>query len=80
MLKLGAESKKSPDEVIQRVIKFFGPEGYGLKVTETSDSGVTLEGGGGGVAVSVSREGNTTSVTVSSREWDYQTRQFLRAI
>ncbi len=80
MLKLSTESKLSPEEIIQRAIKFFGPEGYGLEVTDQSETGVSFTGGGGGVAVTAYIEGKKTTVDITSREWDYQTRQFLRAL
>jgi len=34
MLKIGAKTKLSAQEVTKRAVEFFGPGGYGLKVIE----------------------------------------------
>jgi len=80
MLRLSTTSKLSPAEAIKRAVKFFGPGGYGLEVRETSDDGASFEGGGGGVVVNARAEGKKTSVELTSREWDYQVKEFLRQI
>jgi len=80
MLKLSRKSKYSGEEVIKRAVKFFGPEGYGLKVTEKDDCCATFEGGGGGVYVTTSAEKKGTTVDVESREWDFQAEEFLKKV
>ncbi len=80
MLKLSAESRLSPQEVTQRAIKFFGPEGHGLEITDQSATCAYFKGGGGGVEVTACTEAKKTNVAITSREWDYQARQFLRSI
>ena len=80
MLKLSRKSSHSPDEVIKRAVKFFGPEGYGLKVIEKDDCCITFEGGGGGVYVTTAVEKKGTTVDMESREWDFQTEEFLKKI
>ncbi len=77
MLKLSKASKLSPEEVIKRAVKYFGPEGYGLEVREQSDESAYLEGGGGSVSVTACTEGKETSIELVSREWDYQVKEFL---
>jgi hypothetical protein len=77
MIRMAAKSKLKPDELIKRAVKFFGPGGYGLEVTDKSTSYVCLEGGGGGVEVIASAEGKGASVELVSREWDYQAKEFL---
>jgi hypothetical protein len=79
MLRIGAKSKLSPQEVLERARKFFG-ESYGLKLRESSEDGAAFEGGGGGIIVNVSPEGRGSSVDIESREWDYQAKEFLRQI
>jgi hypothetical protein len=80
MLKLSKKSRHSAEEVVKRAVKFFGPEGYGLKVTEKDDCCATFEGGGGGVYVSTSTEKMGTTVDVESREWDFQAEEFLKKV
>jgi len=77
MLRLSTTSKLNPEEVIKRAVKFFGPEGYGLEVREETASGATFEGSGGGVEVTASTEGKKTTVELTSREWDYQVKEFI---
>jgi hypothetical protein len=80
MMKLSAKSKLSSEEVIKRAVKFFGPQGYGLKVEEEGNCCATFEGGGGGVNVTVTEQKKGSTVDVESREWDYQARAFLEKI
>jgi hypothetical protein len=80
MLKIEAETKLSPEEVVKRAVAFFGPRGYGLGVREQTFGYVCLEGGGGIVEVSASAKGKRTSVKLASREWDYQLKKFLGTI
>jgi hypothetical protein len=80
MLKIETKSKLSPQEAIKRAVKFFGPEGYGLKITEQSDLFASFEGGGGGVQVAASPDGKGASVELASREWDYQVKEFIAKI
>ena len=77
MLRMTAETKLNPDEVVRRAVNFFGPGGYGLEVKDESAGYVCFEGGGGGVEVIVSDKTKGASVELVSREWDYQTKEFL---
>ncbi len=80
MLNLVTKTKKSPEEVIKRAVTFFGPGGYGLKVTEQNPNCASFEGGGGMVEIKVSAEGKQTSVELASKEWDDQLKEFARKI
>ena len=80
MLSIETTSKLSPEEAIKRAVKFFGPDGYGLKVKEEAPCCVEFEGGGGGVAVTASVEGKGSKVGLESREWDYQVKEFIQKI
>lgn len=80
MLRLSTTTKLSPEETIKRAVAFFGPGGHGLEVTEQAADGVSFEGGGGGVSMTTSTEGKETSVELLSQEWDYQAKEFIRAI
>jgi len=80
MLRLSTTSRLNPEEVIKRAVKFFGPAGYGLEVREETGNGAAFDGGGGGVEVTASTEGKKTSVELTSREWDYQIKEFVRKV
>ena len=80
MLKLEVPSKLSPEEAVKRAVKFFGPEGLKLSVTDESALCAKFEGGGGGVEVNACTEDGKTSVELISREWDYQVKQFIDKI
>jgi hypothetical protein len=80
MLKLNVRTKSKPEEVAKKALEFFGPGGYGLKVTEQSDTCVYFEGGGGGVEVTVCTDEKGTSVDLETREWEYQVKEFAGKI
>ena len=80
MINLATITKVGSEEVLRRAVEFFGPGGYGLEVKEQSDSCAYFEGGGGGVEVTACTDEKETSVEVSSREWDYQVKEFMGKI
>ncbi len=80
MLNMSVKSKLAPEQAIKRAVAFFGPGGYGLKVTKQSDTCATFVGGGGGVDVTVCAEGKGASVELVSREWDSQVKEFIGKI
>ena len=80
MMTLSTKSKLSPEEVIKRAVKYFGPGGYGLKVEEEGDCCASFEGGGGGVRITVTEQKKGSTVDVESREWDYQAKAFLEKL
>jgi hypothetical protein len=77
MMTVSIKSKLSPEEVIKRAVKYFGPGGYGLKVEEEGNCCASFEGGGGGVRVTVTEQKKGSTVDVESREWDYQAKAFM---
>jgi len=80
MLRISVESKRKPDDVIKRAVDFFGPDGYGLKVTEQSDTCASFEGGGGGIEITTCTADKGSSVEFTSREWDSQVKDFIGKI
>ena len=80
MLTIGAKTKLKPSEVLKKAIDFFGPDGYKLVVTDKAADYAAFEGAGGGVSVSTKVEGKQTSVELTSREWDYQVKEFIGKI
>jgi hypothetical protein len=77
MIRMTVKTKLKPEEVVRRAVSFFGPGGHGLEVTNESAGYVCLEGGGGVVEVIASGGAKGASVELVSREWDYQTKEFL---
>ena len=80
MLTIETKTKLKPAEVLKQAIDFFGPNGYKLVVTDKAPDYAAFEGGGGGVAVSTKVDGKKTSVELTSREWDYQVKEFIGKI
>jgi len=80
MLRIAIKTKLSPEDTIKRALAFFGPEGYKLKVVSSTATTAEFEGGGGGVEISACNEGGKTSVDFLSREWDFQVKEFIKAI
>jgi hypothetical protein len=79
MARYGVKTNKSPEEIIQQAIDFFGKDGVGLEVTDRSSCCASFQGGGGHVSVTVS-QGEKTEVELVTREWDYDVKQFMRQI
>ena len=80
MLRLSANTKLSPEEAVKRAVKFFGPEGYNLEVKQETPTFASFEGGGGGVEVSAQADNGKTAVEITTREWDYQVKEFVEEI
>jgi hypothetical protein len=81
MVRLGKETRQTPQEVLEKAVAFFGPGGVGLTLQQRSDQSVAFEGGGGSVTVTASQTaGDRTEVEIVSREWDHQARRFLGKI
>jgi hypothetical protein len=74
------ETKKDPEEVVERAIDYFGEEGLGLSVTRENPCCATFEGGGGHVTVTASRGDDKVEVEVETREWDYHVKRFIGRI
>ena len=80
MIRLGKESKHSAEQVLERAVKFFGPNGVGLDLKVQSEGFIRFEGSGGYVEVSVEPKGKHAEVDIVAIEWDHQARQFLGKI
>jgi hypothetical protein len=74
-------TRHSPALALERAVAFFGPDGYGLTVTQRSGEYVLLVGGGGHVAI-VARAGEEghTEVDIQTREWDGPALKFVSRI
>ncbi len=82
MLRMEVKTKRSPNEVQQRAIQFFGPEGEGLQVADQRDNppAIRFEGAGGMVEVVAIKDGDGSSVELASQEWDIQLQDFAEKI
>jgi len=80
MLRIAVKTNLTPEEVTRKAIKFFGPEGYKLKITNQTETSATFEGGGGSIEVSACADSNKTAVDFLSREWDFQVKEFIKII
>ena len=80
MLRIAAKTKLNPEEVIADAIKFFGPEGYKLKITTQAETSANFEGSGGFVEISACKDNTKTTVDFTSNEWDYQVKEFIHKI
>jgi hypothetical protein len=75
-MRFGTETKLSTSDVLSRAEQYFGKGGLGLEIASQDNCCLSLTGGGGHVTVTVT-EGETTSVDVETREWDYQVKKFI---
>lgn len=73
-------SKLAPDKVLEKAIRFFGPQGNGLTITAQGEGCATFEGGGGYVAISLCGDPQGTRVDLETREWDYDVQNFMSKI
>lgn len=81
MARYGKETRRSPEQVLERALAFFGPGGLGLIVEERGECSIRLIGGGGYVVLhALPCESGRTSVTLETREWDAQAMQFLEIL
>ena len=78
MLKISALTKGTPEETIEKALEFFGPGGYGLKVSQRGSGCAYFIGGGGEIMITTCLQGKRTSVDIEAREWEHQAREFLR--
>lgn len=76
-MRYGASSKLPPEKVIAKAKTYFGK--VGLKVVNEDLCSVCLEGGVGGVTVTVCGE-KETEVEILTTEFDHQVKQFLQMI
>lgn len=79
MARYGISTKQDPEEVIRRAVGFFGDGGLGLEVTGQGACCATFEGGGGHVDISITA-GDETEVELTTREYDYDVKRFMREI
>jgi hypothetical protein len=84
MIRMEVDSDLSRNEVIEKAREFFGPDGWGMEVTEFADCCARFEGGGGQVFIQTAprrgRDGKKVSgstVEIQGQEWERQIKEFL---
>ena len=82
LLRMGKETKQSPQEVLKKAIAFFGEGGVGLELVQQQPNAVQFTGGGGHVQVTVSptADGQKTDVDLQTRDWEYDVKRFLQEL
>lgn len=81
MARYSKDTRKSPEQVLERALAFFGPGGLGLTVEEQGDCCLYLSGGGGHVLIQIGpAKSGRTSVILETREWDDQAIRFLERL
>lgn len=81
MARYSVATDKSPQEVVEQAIEYFGPEGVGLEMTEQEDPCCAhFVGGGGYVSVGATEQEKETSVELETREWEYHVKRFMQKI
>jgi hypothetical protein len=80
LLRMGKQTDKRPEEVVETAVRFFHEERGLEKVSQTAVS-ARFEGGGGFVQVQAAPEDNGgAEIDVQSREWSYDVRKFLETV
>lgn len=82
MGRYSVETKLSPEKAVERAEAYFGEGGLELEAVRQDPCCVSLEGGGGYVTVTASREEEErmTTVELETREWDAPVRNFMRQL
>lgn len=81
-LRMGKETKASPEAVIEKAVSFFGREGVGLTLVQRSTNSAYFTQAEGHVQVVATpiKDGRKTDVDVQTREWDYDVKRFMTKI
>jgi hypothetical protein len=79
---LAKESNWSSQRVLEEAVRYFGPEGLGLQVTEVAATSASFVGGGGCIQVEIGTlvQDKPTTVEVRTDEWYYHAKRFLDQI
>jgi hypothetical protein len=80
MIRIAKQTQFQPEEIIVKAVKFFGKEGGQLEEKERTACGVSFEGSGGYVAISVSEENKLRTVDIETREFEYAAKRFIQML
>ena len=76
MINLEVRTKLSPEEVTERLKRFFGKGGLGLETSDETSGCLYFQGAGGYVKATICQEVGKTRLDLVSQEWDYQVKKF----
>jgi len=80
MINLETKTKLTPEEVVDRLNKFFGKGGLGLELTEDAPQCLTFKGGGGYVTATLCLDEGKTRINLVAQEWDHQAKEFVSGL
>ena len=79
MIKISKKTKKTPEVIVDRAVKYFGKGGLGLDEVEKTKCCLSFSGVGGFVVVSIEDQSKHRIVDIESKEWDYHAKNFLNS-
>lgn len=82
-MRYGADSKLSPEKVIDLASKHFAATSAGLKVSSRTENTLCLESEDGYVTITACKsdvKGKKTHIELESREYDRQVTDFLKSL
>jgi len=80
MARYTATKNRKPKEIVNAAKDFYGSGGVGLEIIDESDCCIRFEGGGGFVYIFTEPEAQMTRLDLEVKEWDKDTRDFLRKL
>ena len=80
MSSYAVDTDAPPGDVLKRIIEYFGSEGFGLKVRDSTDAGVDFVGGGGFIHCEVVKRNRKTHVDLETSEWDHFVKKVLMGV
>jgi hypothetical protein len=80
MYRVTTETKLGPEQVIQQAVKFFGPDGLGLRINDQDSTGARFEAKLAFVAVDASPEGKGSSVDFITEEFEHDVKKFIAGL
>lgn len=80
MLRISKQVNLSPEKALQKAKEFFGPGGIGLEIEAECESNIRFAGGGGYVFVEACGLDKGAEITLETREWEYQVKEFMHKV
>lgn len=77
MIRYGKKTKLTTSQVLEKAVVYFGPKGQGLEIKEQDPRHVSFQGGGGFVTVQADAGEKGTDVDLTTKEWEFQAKQFI---
>ena len=72
-------TKLSTADAIKAAIEYFGPDGMGLSVVQSTPDSARFEAAGGFVTVEATGD-DPTELQILTREYDYDARRFIEKV